>query len=99
MIPTDSPTRRKAGPLTEGDCECNPRCALGCVPECPVCAKPKRERLKPCPFCGLDEVLVSFWSSTGRYGVACHADDRKHTAIASGETREEAIAAWNRRPR
>lgn len=25
----------------EGDCECNPRCALGCVPGCPACKKPR----------------------------------------------------------
>lgn len=58
--------------------------------------------LKPCPFCGSEaEVFkdVTFIAETGeKIGeIAFFVWCTKCTALVSGNTKEEAIEAWNRR--
>ena len=48
--------------------------------------------LKLCPFCGCEELNVFGWSD--QYWVNC---PRCETEGPSGETKTEAIDAWNRR--
>lgn len=48
----------------EDSCECNPRCALGCVPTCPVC-KPQPEGLAQ----GEREAIADFICDES-YGIA-----------------------------
>ena len=59
------------------------------------------EELKRCPFCGGEAKLIS---GIGRFYVICSDDldvNGAHCAFAMGsilyDTREKAIAAWNRR--
>ena len=49
--------------------------------------------LKPCPFCGGTQLTI-----ISVYGEDCYVNcDACTTCGPSGETREEAIEAWNRR--
>ena len=50
--------------------------------------------LKPCPFCGDKEIVVSptgFHGAYIAYCIQCHSNTGDY------DTKEEAIAAWNRR--
>lgn len=51
------------------------------------------EKLEPCPFCGADEASVEV-IDYHFYGVQCYCC--KATGPTE-ETKEEAIAEWNRR--
>jgi Lar family restriction alleviation protein len=58
-------------------------------------------KLKPCPFCGAEPRVrpVRNHSNGMRYAsVVCWNDDCKVSVHATGDSEEEAIAAWNRRP-
>ena len=52
--------------------------------------------LKPCPFCGSDELLMNV---EGVYDFNYYVECTHCTAIGpvGGETRQEAAAGWNRR--
>lgn len=52
--------------------------------------------LKPCPFCGMDAKIIREADEDGDrfYYVYCLGCD---SATAGYGTREESIAAWNRR--
>ena len=57
--------------------------------------KPKRvnyEGLKPCPFCGSDQVTM--WDNPGSYSVQC---DYCSATMHIGEPLERAAKNWNRR--
>lgn len=51
----------------------------------------KPEELKPCPFCGGKAKCFTVNSATWVFCTDCSAETRAY------DTREEAIAAWNRR--
>lgn len=54
-----------------------------------------KEDLKPCPFCGSE---ASVHSGTEDHYVLCRNDDCVAALVArSFSSREEAIAAWNKR--
>lgn len=53
----------------------------------------KNEKLLPCPFCGGKAKVMLF---LGNYGVACTKCCGAIVA-APEQTKQEAIAAWNRR--
>lgn len=57
------------------------------------------ETLLPCPFCGAGEIAVGPLSRRGPDGhvVLCPGPDCQAAPEASGTTRPEAIANWNRR--
>jgi len=50
------------------------------------------DELKPCPFCG-GEVLMTY-DEYGNPYATCRACDAR---ADDGDTRDQAIAAWNRR--
>ena len=58
----------------------------------------ENENLKPCPFCGSDDLRLVKTISTGRYIMKC-LGCRKQVYFDSVECmdRKEAISAWNRR--
>ncbi len=51
------------------------------------------EELKPCPFCGGNASMRLYYK--GLYGVRCDSCDSRVGQVF--KTREDAIAAWNRR--
>ena len=52
--------------------------------------------LKPCPFCGSDQVTFSFYPEVDSYAFICmDCDTEVYPYFA--EKRDEAIEAWNRR--
>ena len=51
------------------------------------------DELKPCPFCGGDATLWREGGVDRPYHILCGCGGR----VGWFETREEAIAAWNRR--
>ena len=63
---------------------------------------PRKDSLKPCPFCGSKAELLTMSYSGGKvYGVFCISDleaEYQHGHfIDNYRTQEEAIDAWNRR--
>ena len=50
------------------------------------------DKLKPCPFCGYEASMTSYYNDHFVQCQSCQASTRKYYA-----TREEAIDAWNRR--
>ena len=50
--------------------------------------------LKPCPFCGYEEMVVS---PTGYHGAYIAYCIRCHASTGDYDTKVEAIEAWNRR--
>lgn len=57
------------------------------------------EELKPCPFCGNKKIDLHIkLTSVGNYFVFCGTEPRYLCGIGPmKKTRDEAIAAWNRR--
>ena len=53
------------------------------------------EELKPCPFCGSDNVHLSHW--TGQAYVYCANCMVRTEVYLHGSCEEKAIEAWNRR--
>ena len=57
--------------------------------------------LKPCPFCGAEAIIVysvkddTYVCGCGCFTSGCMGDARKY--LHRFKTKEEAIAAWNRR--
>ncbi len=58
-------------------------------------------RPKPCPFCGSTDIDVQPWhgGAPTKHLVGCNRDNAGCDVApsVSGETREEAIATWNKR--
>ena len=54
-----------------------------------------KEKLKPCPFCGSDDLEI-YIKGTGRrkYAVCCNTCDARGERT---KIKEEAATAWNRR--
>ena len=98
-------TKETSGVFTPCDGLC-PRCGgAGCSACDARCVLPSNTRsigeLKPCPFCGDQENLrVCYDGQLDKHVVECSSAYRKAKCIAMGPwaaTRDEAIAAWNRR--
>ena len=51
------------------------------------------EELKPCPFCGSDDVGIFFSYGDDKAIVFCNVCDEQ----VGGQSKAEAIAKWNRR--
>lgn len=56
----------------------------------------KAAALLPCPFCGGEAYLSNDASHSRAYFIGCNVDDC-FGEIHWGQTKAEAIAAWNRR--
>ena len=56
------------------------------------------EELKPCPFCGHDAWLIQYHNNgPDPHRVDCSNEYCAVSPGVCGETREEAVALWNRR--
>ena len=53
------------------------------------------EKLKPCPFCGSDDVTVRWFFHNDTYHVLCN-QTLCHSKDPDGLNKQEAIEAWNR---
>ncbi len=56
--------------------------------------KGQTNELKPCPFCGYEEIVVSPTGFHGAYIAYCI---QCHSSTGDYDTKADAIAAWNRR--
>ncbi len=58
------------------------------------------KKLKPCPFCGSEAMIVNDWSvgfQKEMYTVECTNDECTATINKMKETQDEVIKIWNRR--
>ncbi len=55
--------------------------------------------LLPCPFCGYEHPVITFWKGGGCWRIVCPSCDIVFRLGAGGkeEMKERIIAAWNRR--
>lgn len=53
--------------------------------------------LKPCPFCGGDEIYLTVASTVGKVYWAKVDCNRCFCGTSKKDTEEDAIEAWNRR--
>ena len=54
---------------------------------------PKND-LKPCPFCGSDEIYITWYEQNKKYSIGCN---NCPVDMFGYETDEEAAKAWNKR--
>ena len=56
--------------------------------------------LLPCPFCGYEHPVMTFWKGGGCWRIDCPNCDIVFRLGAGGkeEMKDRIIAAWNRRP-
>lgn len=57
------------------------------------------KKLKPCPFCGEDEVIVYKWGMSSYWTVSCENEECPMNSALENrfESKDDAISFWNTR--